>query len=91
MDVLLQQLDWTTVSSIICSGGTVSFLARFIFSRAAGQLDGIVKKLEAITEKLIIVETKLEAMQDLREIVTEHDRKIVDFDAKRAIRPVENC
>jgi hypothetical protein len=89
METLLQ-LDWNTVTSVLCSGGTVSLLAKFIMNRAACQLDGVAKKLESITEKLIIVETKLDLMQDLRDMVTEHDRKIVDLGVKR-VRPVETC
>lgn len=79
----LDDLSFSHIVSMILGGGGASFIARFIFDRALQTLKDITDKLENVTQKLIVVETKLDAMQEVKSMVIDHDRKIVDLQGRR--------
>jgi hypothetical protein len=74
--------DWTHVISVLFGSGGATFFVRMLTKRALDQLDEITQKLESCTIKLLIIENELKSFQPFREMIINHDRKIVELDVK---------
>lgn len=74
--------DWTHVISVLFGGGGATFFVRVFTKRAIDQLDHVINKLESCTTKLLLIENELKNLQPLRDMVLNHDRKIVEIDVR---------
>lgn len=91
----LEELDWTSIASFLCGGGGATFFARLFIKRAVDQLDDITRKLESCTQKLLILDNELRSLQSMKDLIVEHDRKLVELEVRAKklrcqIRVVDN-
>lgn len=82
MDFFPPNLDWSSIASFLCGSGGVTFVLRLVIKHAIDQLHQITRELKGCTQKLVILETELRALETLRETVREHDRKILALELR---------
>lgn len=75
-------IDWSTVMSALAGGGAAAALARALLARALVNLDEVTRKVDDMLIRLSAINVKLEAVDRMRQAVTEHDRQIAVLDAR---------
>lgn len=74
--------ELTAVASILLGSGVASFIAKLIVGRSLQKIDELVHRLETVTNELIVIKIKIENLEKLKDLIFEHDRKIIDFEAR---------
>lgn len=88
----LEDLSWANIVSTVLGGGGASVIARWLFDKALQTLNEITHKLETVTQKLVVIEARLDDLkEDLKEVqpmVVDHDRKLAALEARLRPRKV---
>lgn len=82
----MENLDWNHVISACLGGSSVSFMVRLVIRRVLSKFDEALAKLEATSERLIVLETKLGSLGILEANVARHDRALAELEIKVATR-----
>jgi len=77
-----QEVNWSTIVSFLSGGGFAAFCVNLFIKRAVDQLDKFTKKMESMSDKVLVMENDLEELNKLRDMVSAHDRKIVELDVR---------
>lgn len=78
----LDDVSITHIVSTILGGGGASIICRWVLERGFKTLAEITSRLEVLTHKLSMVEARLEDLKELRQLTTDHDRKIVNIESR---------
>lgn len=71
------ELDWNTIISALAGSGLSLSLARAFLSKALKDIDHAIKTLQDLTIQLAMHSTKLEIVDELKIMVSQHDREII--------------
>lgn len=76
--------DWTHLVATVFGGSWATFIFRLLTKRAIDQLDEISKRLGKVLTKIVVIENKIVDLEALKDVVKEHDRKIVALETQMA-------
>ena len=62
--------------------GLASVIAKIFIDRSIARMDEVTRRLEMLTNKLSIIESRLETLDKMKSLVFEHDRKIIAFETR---------
>lgn len=78
----MELLQIETALAAVLGGGVTTAVARYFIVRALNELSEITKQLQAIREKLSVIEVKLGQLEKLQETAIAHDRKITEIQSR---------
>lgn len=81
---MIENLDWNHVISAALGGSGVSFLMRLLVKRILSKFDELIDKLDRTTQRLLVLETRLEVLGILEANVARHERELAELEIKVA-------
>jgi hypothetical protein len=72
----------TSILSAMFGSGLASVIAKIFIDRSIARMDEVTRRLEMLTNKLSIIESRLETLDKMKSLVFEHDRKIIAFETR---------
>lgn len=62
--------------SVILGGWVTVFVVKIFISRTIRDLDRVTQKLESLSNKFGVIETKVQSIDKMKTIIFEHDRRL---------------
>lgn len=90
----MEGLELNSAVSALVGGSLVAGVAKYFISRTLDKIEELPEKLSEIKSQLSSMQTKLEGLEKIHSMVTDHDRKLVAIEAGRrggTRRDQKNC
>ncbi len=79
----MEPLQLNAALSALVGGSLVAGVAKYFISRTLDKIEEMPEKLSEIKAQLSSMQTKLDGLEKIHSMVTDHDRKLVAIEAGR--------